>query len=94
MPICWRILARARGRGISDWWNNLPPWLKLITSFVACPAWIVVVYCILSGQTKSLVALSAFGAFVAATILHILFDRRHRQFRREDSGIGFSDGGE
>ncbi|OHC93488.1 MAG: hypothetical protein A3H25_06680 [Sphingomonadales bacterium RIFCSPLOWO2_12_FULL_63_15] len=65
------------------WWQPLPLWLKLVTIFITYPAWFFVLYCIFSGQAKSIAAIGAFCAFAFSALLHIMFDSRNRQRGRQ-----------
>ena len=65
----------------------MPRWLKLIYVFLAIPAWLVIAYCVLTGGSKSSLALSAFAVFVAVALLHIIFDRRRSD--ATESGVTF-----
>ena len=60
----------------SEWWQGLPPWLKAVYLLVALPAWAVIVFCVITGQSKSSLAISAFVVFAGATLMYIVFDRR------------------
>jgi hypothetical protein len=62
-----------------NWWQPLPKWLNAATTLVAFPAWLFVVYRIVTGNAKSLEALSAFGVFAVVVVLHIVFDGRTRR---------------
>ncbi len=59
-----------------DWWQGLPTWFKLIFVFVSTPAWLLVAFCILTGQGKSTGGLVSFGILAATTALGIIVDRR------------------
>jgi hypothetical protein len=61
-------------------------WLKLVTVCCAYPAWIFVLYCIVTGQAKSLGALMAFSVFVVCALLHIIFDNRNRLTGQKEGG--------
>ena len=76
-----------------EWWSGLPLWLKLVFLMIALPAWLFMVFCILTGESKSPAALAAFGVFGAATLLFIIFDRRRGGAGHEGGGveIGSSD---
>ncbi|WP_188513439.1 hypothetical protein [Blastomonas aquatica] len=69
-----------------NWWRPLPAWVKAATTLVAFPAWLFIVYCIVTGNLKSLEALSAFGVFAVVVVLHIVFDRRTRRGAPERHG--------
>jgi len=72
-----------RATSYQSWWKPLPLWLKLVTVCGAYPAWLFIIYCVLSGQAKSWGALFAFSIFASCTLLHIVFDRRNRLPNRE-----------
>lgn len=75
-----------------EWWRDLPTWLKLLYLLVALPAWLFIVYCMLTNQNKSPAAYLAFGIFAATAALHIIFDRR--PVGRVQHGVeAHSDGG-
>lgn len=78
----------------SAWWQGLPSWLKLVHLFVALPAWLFMVFCILTDQNKSTIVLVAFGIFFGAALLHIVFDRRHYGTRNEQGSISIEEGGD
>ncbi len=75
--------------GQSQWWRGMPRWLKLIYVFIAVPAWLVVMLCVVTGEGRSLAALVAFGVFCAAAMLHILFDRRRRGADQPSNEVEF-----
>ncbi len=78
-----------------SWWRPLPLWLKLLTILAAFPAWLLIIYCVLTGQAKSTEAFAAFSVFAFCAAIHIIFDTRNRERRRERSGgLELSDGGE
>jgi hypothetical protein len=88
------LRRRARGAlGLdSEQWLGQPTWLKLVYLLVALPAWLVVVYCVVTGQNKSFTALAAVSVFAGATILSIAFDRRPRR-ASDGNGVEVDDGG-
>jgi hypothetical protein len=71
-----------------EWWQGLPRWLRLINALVAIPAWLVIVFCVLVGESASSAALFALGCFAFASILNLIFDRRKR-FDRWDGEFDF-----
>lgn len=77
------------------WWQHLPIWLKLATILGAYPAWFFIIYCVLTGRSKSWEALLAFGVFALCAILHIIADPRNRQRgKKSDKGFDFLIGGD
>jgi len=75
------------------WWQPLPLWPKVVIGSIVVPAWIVVAYCLLTGQGKSTVALLAFSAFFIGTTLHIVFDKNSRRSgAREQHGVDLFSG--
>lgn len=88
------LRRRARGTlGLeTEWWSGLPRWLKVVYLLVALPAWLVVGYCVVTGQNKSFTALAAFFVFAAAVILNIVFDRRPNG-TGDGKGVEIGDGG-
>jgi hypothetical protein len=76
-----------------SWWQRLPAWLKGATILVAFPAWLCIVYCVLTGQAKSTSAFAGFASFAVVAILHIVFDDRNRRgIRERHGGIDFGGG--
>ncbi len=75
-----------------DWWRTLPLWLKGLTLLVATPAWVFIIYCVLSGRAKTVAAFLAFAVFVAVTLVHIIFDKRNPRGDWESNGIDFGGG--
>ena len=73
-------LGPFRKTGLVDqgWWRGLPRWLKAVFLLGNLPAWLFIVYCVVTGQGKSVGALLAFAVFVACTVLYVIFDRRNR----------------
>lgn len=79
----------------SSWWCPLPRWLKVVTALGVYPPWLFIIYCVLTGQAKSVGALVAFSVFAFCTVLHIIFDSRNRRDGRgANGGFDLSDGGE
>lgn len=76
----------------SVWWKGLPRWLKLVYLLAALPAWLFIVFCVVTGRNKGPAALAAFGLFTIAALLHIVFDRRPRGIDREAGGVDFFGG--
>jgi hypothetical protein len=72
-----------------SWWRPLPLWLKVVTAAGIYPAWFVIVCCVLTGASKSLAAVLAFGVCTAGTLLHIARDHRNRGDGRERGGFDF-----
>lgn len=70
----------------------MPAWLKLVTAAGIYPAWFFIVYGVITGASKSQRAFVAFGVFTIGTLLHLAFDRRNREGRRERSEFDFFDG--
>lgn len=60
----------------AGWWRRLPRWLKIVDLVVVLPAWLFIVYSVLTGQRETIAAYCAFAAFTAVAILHIRVDRR------------------
>jgi hypothetical protein len=80
---------------LKSWWQPLPLWLKLVTILITYPAWFFILYCIFSGQAKSMAAIWAFGAFAFSAVLHIIFDSRNSQRgRHTHRGFEMMDGGD
>lgn len=75
----------------SEWWRGMPVWLKLVYLLVAIPAWVTIVYCVLTGQSKNTTALVALSVFVGATLLHIVYGRHVGE---ADDGGGIGIGGD
>jgi hypothetical protein len=73
----------------SAWWRGLPLWLRSVYLFVALPAWLFIMFCVVTGQDKSLAALGAFGVFALTVLLNIVFDRRRGGTDHEVGGIEF-----
>ncbi|MES2442469.1 MAG: hypothetical protein V4574_06530 [Pseudomonadota bacterium] len=71
----------------------MPPWLKLTYLFAAIPAWLFIIFCVLTGQHKSFKAIAALGIFAGVTLLHIVFDRRKGGAGHEAGG-GIDIGGD
>jgi hypothetical protein len=76
-----------------NWWRPLPTWLKAATTLAALPAWFVIIFAIAAGKAESMVALTAFGVFVAVVVLHIAFDGRNSRGPSErHGGVDLMDG--
>ena len=72
----------------SEWWQGLPRWLKLVFLIVAMPAWLIIIYCVLTSQNKGAVALAAFAVFAGATLLFVIFDRRRGRLGEGGVDVG------
>ena len=72
----------------NEWWQGLPGWLKLLFLVVAMPAWLIIIYCVLTGQNKGPLALAAFAVFGAATLLCVVFDRRRGRLSEGGVDVG------
>ncbi len=76
----------------SEWWRGLPLWLKAVDLILALPAWLFIVFCVVTGQNKSTAALGAFAVCVVSTLLHVTFDRRRGGSGHEGNGFTVGDG--
>lgn len=95
LPTCDYIASMEAGASYKSWWRPLPKWLKGVTVLVAYPAWILIVYCILTGHAKSTAALFAFVAFAITALLHVIVDSRNRRGDPEvHGGLDLTGGGE
>lgn len=66
----------------------MPGWLKLVLLIVAMPAWVIVIYCVLTGQNKGALALAAFAIFGGATLLCVVFDPRRGRLSEGGVDVG------
>jgi hypothetical protein len=74
------------------WWQSLPAWLKLVTAAGIYPAWLFILYCLLTGASKSLEALLAFGVCLAGALLHIAFAPATSDDSQGQAGFDFFSG--
>ena len=76
----WEFFNRSRGseRKLThrEWFSSLPKWLRLAYVFVAIPAWLVIVFNVVTGNPEATSGYVAFGIFAAVALAAIINEKQ------------------
>ncbi len=80
----WEFFHRERGgdekpETTLGWYRRQPSWLKLAYVIVVLPAWLVILFNMLTGNPKSISSLIAFSLFGLVALAAIVTDHRRNK---------------